>query len=166
MANASRRIGPIGTASRAIVGLGLLYMGLLDGPPFADGFGWGLKWYDGVVGLLLLPGVMVGLGLVARRVADGPIRFTGPLGVALNLAVIVALASNAYTGGGAALFYGTTLLIAAWRGQPGCEATVISNLILRRDDQIGCPTFSPIDEAEARLAARRARVDRTRPGEA
>jgi hypothetical protein len=28
---------------------------------------------------------------------------------------------------------------------------VVSNLILHRDDQIGCPTFSPIDEAEARL---------------
>ena len=33
--------------------------------------------------------------------------------------------------------------------QPGCEATVISNAILGRDDQIGCPLFPPIDEAEA-----------------
>jgi hypothetical protein len=49
-----------------------------------------------------------------------------------------------------------TLLVAAWRGQPGCEATVLSNLILRRDDQIGCPTFSPIDAAEARRAERSA----------
>lgn len=32
---------------------------------------------------------------------------------------------------------------------------MLSNWILRRDDQIGCPTFTPIDEAEARLAARR-----------
>jgi hypothetical protein len=29
-----------------------------------------------------------------------------------------------------ALFYGATLVAAAWRGQPGCEATVLSNLIL------------------------------------
>jgi hypothetical protein len=44
--------------------------------------------------------------------------------------------------------------VAAWRAQPGCEATVLSNWILRRDDQIGCPCFTPIDEAEARLSAR------------
>jgi hypothetical protein len=55
-----------------------------------------------------------------------------------------------YTAGGAALFYGATLLVAAWRGQRGCESTVISNLILRRDDQVGCVFFLPADEAEAR----------------
>ena len=40
--------------------------------------------------------------------------------------------------------------MAAWCGQPGCEATVVSNLILGRDDQIGCPAFTPIDALEAR----------------
>ena len=72
----------------------------------------------------------------------------------LNCAVIVALLANPYTAGGAELFYGVTLIAAAWRAQPGCEATVISNWILRRDDQIGCPTFSPIDQAEARRLGR------------
>jgi hypothetical protein len=43
------------------------------------------------------------------------------------------------------------LLVAAWRRKPGCEVTALSNCIRRRDDQIGCPTFSPIDELEARL---------------
>ncbi|MGH3015137.1 MAG: hypothetical protein ACRDNR_13085 [Gaiellaceae bacterium] len=81
-------------------------------------------------------------------------RFTGSAGTAANCAVIVTLAVNPYTVGGAALFYGGTLLIAAVRAQPGCEATVLSNWILGRDDQIGCPLFSPIDRAEARLAAR------------
>jgi hypothetical protein len=33
---------------------------------------------------------------------------------------------------------------------------VLSNGILDRDDQIGCPTFTPIDQAEARLNARKA----------
>jgi hypothetical protein len=32
---------------------------------------------------------------------------------------------------------------------------VVSNVILGRDEQLGCPVFSPIDEAEARLKARR-----------
>jgi hypothetical protein len=46
--------------------------------------------------------------------------------------------------------YAATILIATWRGQPGCENTVISNLILRRDDEVGCPLFAPIDMAEAK----------------
>jgi hypothetical protein len=58
---------------------------------------------------------------------------------------------NPYTAGGAAPFYGASMLAAAWREQRGCESTVISNLILRQDDQIGCLLFLPGDEAEARL---------------
>jgi hypothetical protein len=73
------------------------------------------------------------------------------LGVATNLVVIVVLVSNPYTGGGATLFYGAALLVAAWRGQAGCEATVLPNVIFRRDDQIGCPTFSPVDAVEGHL---------------
>ena len=142
-----RRIGTIGTASRIIVGLGLLYLAL------ADGLSWGLTWHEAVLGLVAFPGVMVALGLAARRFAGRPVRFMGPLGLALNTAVIVALFLNDYTLDAAALFYGVTMFIAAWRAQPGCEATVLSNWILRRDDQIGCPTFAPIDELEARLSA-------------
>jgi len=97
---------------------------------------------------------MLALALVARGRGAGPIHFTGTTGTMLNCAVIVALLANPYTAGGAELFYGVTLIAAAWRAQPGCEATVISNWILRRDDQIGCPTFSPIDHAEARRASR------------
>jgi len=51
------------------------------------------------------------------------------------------------------LFYGATLLAAAWRGQPGCESTVIANWILGRDDQVGGPVFSPIDQLENRRTA-------------
>ena len=85
----------------------------------------------------------------------GPVRLTGSAGTTANCLVLIALGVNPYTAGGAALFYGATLLVAAWRGQPGCEGTVVSNVILGRDDQLGCPLFSPIDEAEARLKARR-----------
>ena len=144
MANASgRQIGPVGTASRAIVGLALLY--LAGG---AGGLSWTIEWWDPLVGLVALPAIAIGLGLVARRCADGPVRMTGPLALCINCAVIVALVANPYTGPGALLFYGATLLIAALRGQPGCEATVIPNVLLRRNDQIGCPTFSPIDAWE------------------
>jgi hypothetical protein len=139
-----RRIGPVGTALRVVFGLGLLY--LAGG---ANGLAWGVEWYDPVVGLIALPSIMVALGLAAGRHADGPLRFTGLLGIAVNVAVIAVLIANPYTGGGAALFYGASLLVAAWRAQPGCEVTVLSNLILGRDDQVGCPTLTPIDEVEA-----------------
>jgi len=144
----TRRIGPIGTTTRLIAAAALLYLALFNGTS------WGLQWYDALLGLVLLPGLMLTIALVARHRGTGPIRFTGATGTMFNCAVIVALLANPYTAGGAALFYGVTLLAAAWRAQPGCEATVISNWILRRDDQIGCPTFSPIDHAEARRASR------------
>lgn len=150
----SRRIGPIGTAARLLVGAGLLYLALFAGTS------WRLSWYDAALGLALFPGVMLAFALAAGARGHGPVRQTGSLAVCLNCLVIVGLLSNPYTRGGAELFYGTTLFIAAWRGQPGCEATVISNWLLRRNDQVGCPVFSPIDRAEARRhAPRRTRAD-------
>jgi hypothetical protein len=145
----TRRIGPIGTATRLLAAAGLLYLALFDGAS------WGLEWYDGAVGLGVLPAAVIAFGLGARRYASGPVHFTGAAGTAANCVVLIGLAVNPYTAGGAALFYGTTLIVAAWRALPGCEATVLSNSILGRDDQLGCPVFSPIDEAEARLNARR-----------
>jgi hypothetical protein len=149
MTATKRRIGPLGTTLRVVVGLGLVY--LAGG---ADGLSWGVESHDLLIGLVGLPAVVLALGLAARRYAAEPVRFDGPVGIVVNCAVIVALVANPYTGGGATLFYGATLLISAWRGQPGCEATVIPNWVLGRDDQIGCPTFSPIDQAEARLMRR------------
>jgi hypothetical protein len=143
----TRRIGPIGTTARLVVAAGLLYLALFDGAR------WGLEWYDAAVGLAVLPAAMLAIGLGARRYASGPVRFTGSAGTTANCLIIVALAVNPYTAGGAALFYGVTLIVAALRAQPGCEATVLSNWILGREDQLGCPVFSPIDQAEARLAA-------------
>ena len=166
MNTAGRRIGRAGTISRVIVALGLLYLALTHSGALigfkrpgsatyhltftSRGLSWGLTWYDAVLGLVVFPALMVVIGLAARRFSGPAIHFTGPLGLAINAAVIVALLANPYTAGGAALFYGITLLVAAWYGQPGCEATVVSNLILGRDDQIGCPAFTPIDALEAR----------------
>lgn len=148
----ARRIGPIGTVTRLLSSAALLYLALFDGTS------WGLSWDEGALGLGVFPAAMVALGFVARLRGIGPIRFLGSVGMTLNCAVIVGLLVNRYTSGGAELFYGVTLLVAAWRAQPGCEATVISNWILGRDDQIGCPTFTPIDQAEARSRARKRRA--------
>jgi hypothetical protein len=144
----TRRIGPIGTATRLLVAAGLLYLA------FFDGASWGFEWYDAAVGLVLLPAASIAFGLGARRYASGSVRFTGSAGTTANCLLLVGLGVNPYTASGAALFYGATLVVAAWRALPGCEETVLSNSILGRDDQVGCPLFSPIDEAERRLHAR------------
>jgi hypothetical protein len=152
MTRRTRRIGPLATAVRIVVAVGLVYLA-----GAADGLPWNVDGYDILGGLILLPAITIILGLVARRHAAKPIRFTGPAGHAVNCAVIVALVANPYTGGAATLFYATTILAAAWRGQPGCEITVLSNWMLRRDDQVGCPVFAPIDAFETRHRARRTR---------
>ena len=145
----TRKIGPIGTTTRLLTAAGLVYLAVFDGAS------WGLESYDVAVGFGALPAVAIAFGLGARRYASGPVRFIGSAGTTANCLLIVALAVNPYTAGGTALFYAATLLVAAWRAQPGCEATVLSNVILGRDDQLGCPVFSPIDDADARLRARR-----------
>jgi hypothetical protein len=153
MTDRTRRIGPLATGLRVTVAVGLLY--LAGG---ADGLSWGVEWYDPVLGLVVLPGLTLLLGLAARHYTAKPLRFTGTAGHALNCVVIVALVANPYTGGAATLFYATTLLVATWRGRPGCEITVLSNWILGRDDQVGCPVFAPIDALEARQRRRRGRA--------
>jgi hypothetical protein len=149
MERKTRRIGPIGTTTRLIAAAGLLYLALFDGTH------WGIEWYDAAVGLAILSVGALAFGLAARRYASGPVRFTGSAGTTANCLFIVALAVDPYTAGGAALFYAAALVIAALRAQPGCEATVLPNLILGRDDQVGCPIFSPVDRAERRLAERK-----------
>jgi len=149
MRSTERRIGPVGTGLRILVAVVLLYIagggGELD---------WDLDWYDVVGGLVALPALTLALGLAANRYGSRPLRFTGPVATMANCGLIVALVANPYTAGAATLFYAATLLIATWRGQAGCEGTVISNWILGRDDQLGCPIFSPIDHAEARFRRR------------
>lgn len=143
----SRRIGPVGTACRVVVGLGLLVLAWYDAKS-------GLLFWVLVLGALVFPLVMVAVVLVARRFVDGPIRFMGSRGLTLNCLVLVVLFTVPYTRGAAALFYGVSLLAAAALALPGCEATVLPNALLGRDDQIGCPVFSPIDAAERSRAAR------------
>jgi hypothetical protein len=43
------------------------------------------------------------------------------------------------------------MLLAALRGYAGCEVLAVSNWLLRRDDQVGCVVFWPIDQFERHL---------------
>lgn len=150
-----RRIGPVGIGGRVLVGAGLVVVGLLHGHP------WGVAWYEVVLGLVVFPALVISAALVGRRHTSGPLRLTGSRATTLNCVAIVALSINPITGAAIDLFYGVTLLTSAWRRQPGCEVTVLSNWILRRDDEIGCPIFSPIDRFENRDRTRRSNLTAT-----
>ncbi len=144
-----RRIGPAGTAVRVTMGIFLLYLALVDGGTLFD---WELEWRETILGLVVFPAVMMLIALVAGRYSERPLRFMGPLGFAANTALIAVLLQAHQTHDAALLFYGVSFPIAAWRDLPGCEMTVISNLALNRDDQIGCPVVAPVDAVEGRLA--------------
>jgi hypothetical protein len=82
----------------------------------------------------------------------------GPLAQVVNIAVFVALYLTpsyapmlSVTSDAALLFYGASMLLAAVRGYAGCEVLAVSNWVLRRDDQIGCIVFGPVDMAESGL---------------
>jgi hypothetical protein len=147
-----RRIGGMGTAARLLVGLvlvGSVLRGELAGPfrPAA--------WALGLVGL---PPVLLAWQWWRARRGRPRLRATGPVGHALNVAVFLALyltpwyaPSLRFTSDAALLFYGTSMLLAALRGDAGCEVLAVSNWLLSRDDQVGCVVFSPIDQFERHL---------------
>jgi hypothetical protein len=70
-----------------LVGPFALYLALVDGPPVAQGFESGLRWYDAVLGLLVCRRSRIASGSLARRYADGDVHLTGEAETMLNLAV-------------------------------------------------------------------------------
>ena len=146
-----RAILPVGTAVRVLVGMGFLYLAIFDTP-----FRWGLQWHEALLGLLGFPAATVSGVLLWQALAgtSAPIRATGHLGLCAATGVLLALFAVPFTQDATALFLGSTLLLAAMRGYAGCEVTAISNWLLRRDDQVGCMVFSPLDAAESHLSRR------------
>jgi hypothetical protein len=146
-----RGIGVRGAAARVVVGV-LLAGSVLYGHAAR---GWHpLAW---LLGLLIFPAaVLVGQWWRARR-DPAPLRAVGPVGHAINLAVLLGLYLTWWyapavdvLSDAALLFYGASMLVAAVRGYAGCEVFALSNWLLRRDDQVGCAPFWPIDAFEAR----------------
>jgi hypothetical protein len=146
-----RRIGPIGTTARTIVGallLGSVIQGHLAGPfrPTA--------W---TLGLLGFPALLLGWQWLRAQRTPTPVQATGLVANVANIAVFLALyltpgyaPALAVTSDAALIFYGASMLLAALRGYAGCEVLAVSNWLLGRDDQIGCMLFGPIDHAERR----------------
>ena len=139
-----RGIGPIGTAARLVVGA--LLLGSVVWGHLARGFhlsSWAL-------GLLGFPAVLLVWQWLRARHTPARLEATGPVAHTLNLAVFFGLYLVEFTSDAALIFYGASMLLAALRGYAGCEVLAVSNWLLRRDDQIGCAVFLPIDHLERR----------------
>ncbi len=136
-----RAIGPGGTIARLVVGPAFIAAAFVVGE---------FEWYSPLLGLVGFPLVLTIGQRLRTRWAPGRLQATGPLGFFLNFAIAVPFFIIPFTSSAAWLFYGVSMLIAALRGYAGCEVLAISNWLLRRDDQVGCVVFSPIDSAEAR----------------
>lgn len=148
-----RAIGAAGTAARVLIGLVLLGSALTG----EASRGWHpAAW---VLALLVFPAAALAAAwLRVRRHAAG-LRATGPAGHAINAAVFAALyatpwyaPSLGFTSDAALIFYGASMLLAAVRGYAGCEVLAVPNWLLRRDDQVGCVVFAPVDALERRRA--------------
>ena len=146
-----RAIGPIGTLGRIALGLYLILV-----PVWGPGWwgGEGVQWHEAVLGLVGFPAVMLLFQWARLRFTTEQLQATGPVGFTVNTAIGVGLLIIPFTRDAAALFFGASLLLAAVRGYAGCEVMAISNWLLRRDDQVGCVFYSPIDAVEARVTGR------------
>ena len=151
-----REIGPIGTVARVVVGVGMLgsvVYGHVEGP---------FRPASWVLGLVGLPAVLLGWQWWRARRSPSRFEATGPFAQVLNIAVFAALyftpdyaPALSATSDAALVFYGVSMLLAAIRGYGGCEVLAVSNWLLRRDDQVGCLLFGPVDYLEWRAARHR-----------
>lgn len=154
-----RQIGPIGTTIRAILGFLLLFgLGIPGGVTTVHGqYRYVFDVPSVVLGAVVFPAVVLLSHWLAIRHRSTSLQATGPVATTINMGLLLVLflipfyaPKIYYIGTAAAVFYGASMLLAAVRGRAGCEVTAISNWILGRDDQVGCPVFTPIDLIERR----------------
>ena len=135
----SRQIRFWGSVARLVVGLAALLAAALIG----------VSRIDLTLGLVVLP--IAEVAIAAARGWNAPsLRLYGNAGHCINWGI--GILAFSFIPIPALLFYGASILLAFARGYAGCEILAISNWLRRRDDQIVCPIFSPIDHAEARRA--------------
>jgi hypothetical protein len=118
-----RDIGPSGTAARLVVGLllvGLIVYGQLSSSRHLTPTTWAL-------GLIGFPALVLPVALYLTGWFVPPLWFTSDATL---------------------IFVGSSLLLAALRGDAGCEFLALSNWLLRRSDQMACAIFTPIDSLE------------------
>lgn len=141
-------IGRLGIGARVVVGLALMVLAIVGLPPV----GHLLDVRRILIGLVVMPAAVTAVQIVRLRLAAGrTLRETGGLATLVNCVMLMALLAVAATRDVTLVFLGASLLIAAVRRYGGCETLAISNWLLRRDDQIGCLIFSPLDRMEDRV---------------
>jgi hypothetical protein len=144
-----RRLGLVGTAARLLIGsllVGSVIYGQLTShlTPAA----WAL-------GLFVFPAlVLAGHGWWVHR-HPAPFAATGRLISLLGPALFLALYFSwwyapavSFTSDAALVYFGSSMLLAAIRGDGGCEILSSSNWLLHRHDQIACSLFFPVDALE------------------
>ena len=144
-----RQIWPIGTLARLGVGVGFL------GLAFAGMLHDGVSWFEAFAGFVAFPLAVVTMHAALARVIGREFAATGGVGFCLNFALGAVLFSLDSTRELTALFAGSSLLLAVARGYASCEVLAVSNIVLRRRDQVGCAVFSPLDRVEARRSETR-----------
>ena len=140
-----RHIGPLGTIAR--LALGAYLTGSVIYGHIARGFHL-LPWVEG---LILFPAVILLWHWLRLRRNPSEFKNISIPAVIFNFALFWIFYFIPATSDMALIFYGTSILVAGIRGYAGCEILAISNSILRRDDQIGCAVFTPIDLVERRM---------------
>jgi hypothetical protein len=147
-ATRQRRIGPLGTTARIVIGT--LLLGSVVQGHLARGFHLS-AWVLGLVGF---PAVLVGLQWLWARRTPTRLEATGSVAHTLNVAVFVVLYVLEPTSDAALIFYGVSMWLAALCGYAGCEVLAVSNWLLHRDDQVGCALFWPVDQLERHRTVR------------
>ena len=102
--------------------------------------------FELLAGFLLLPAAEILVLMVLRPPGSEPFHVYGALGYGVNFRTAGLLLAVWTTP--ALLFYGASVLLAVVKGYAGCEILALSNFLPRRDDQLACAVFSPIDALE------------------
>ncbi len=152
----NRKIGTVGTLARLILGLilfGSVFYGHFIKGPFRP-----LPW---VIGLLIFPALFIMWQYLRARRNPARLEANSPVATVLNVVIFFAFYFTYiyappidFMSDAVLIFYGLSMLVAALRGYGGCESLAISNWLLKRDDQLGCLLFLPIDSAERQLTGR------------
>ena len=98
--------------------------------------------------------------ILSRRAVHLPPWLGGLLSNGVAGAVMLAGTPNGLIFGrgegfiGAAAYVGLSLLLAAWRADPGCEVMTLPALLLGKHNTLPCLLFTPLDALERNLRRR------------
>ncbi len=108
-----------------------------------------------MLGLLVFPALFTIWQYERARRNPARLEANGPIASILNIVLFFVFyftflyaPAISFMSDAVLIFYGLSMLLAAFRGYGGCESLAISNWLLKRDDQLGCLLFSPLDAAE------------------